>query len=155
MNTYSSLRPASGATRRVWEIADQLTRESGTLAKRKVVIDRFVAEGGNANTASTQFHYWKCAQEEVPTEAPSSLGPVRLAIGLDGRVVIPAELRRAMALDESGAVSAEIVEGELRMVSSRIALQRLQHLLRPLRAGSESVVDEFLSERKALWGEDE
>ncbi len=156
MTTFASMRPASGSTRRVWEIADQLTRETGQRARRKDVIRRFEEEGGNPNTASTQFQYWKSAQEEAeaPAGRPADVGPQRLTVGADGRVVIPAEMRRAMRLDDAGTVTAEVRDGELRILSSAVALERVQALLRPLKAGRAGVVDDFLAGRRAAWGED-
>ena len=73
---------------------------------------------------------------------------VALYIGADGRVLIPVELRRQMKLDDSGRITARIVDGELRMISPTVALEQLQHLFAPLRGGS-SVVDELLAERRA------
>lgn len=155
MNTLASLRPGSGATRRVWDLADQITRDKGRLAKRKEVIDRFVSEGGNPNTASTQYQHWKSERDVDAGEVAGDLDPVRLSVAPDGRLVIPADLRRAMRLDADGAVLAQVVNGELRVTSARTAIERLQDLLLPLKAGTESVVDEFLAERRALWREEE
>jgi len=54
-------RPSTGKiTGRVWEIADQLQKESGK-AKREAVIKACMSEGININTASTQFSYWRKA----------------------------------------------------------------------------------------------
>ena len=46
-------------TRRVWDISDAITRETGRRAQRREVIERYVAEGGNPNTGNTQYQYWK------------------------------------------------------------------------------------------------
>ena len=47
-------------TGRVWEIADQIQKQSGQ-ADRETVIKGCMAEGININTASTQFSYWRKA----------------------------------------------------------------------------------------------
>jgi hypothetical protein len=53
-------RPKAGtATGRVWEIADEQSKVAGEPAKRKGVIDAFVAEGGNASTGATQYGRWR------------------------------------------------------------------------------------------------
>ncbi len=53
-------RPGPGTrTGRVWEIADERTRETGCRAKRADVIECCVAEGINRNTASTQYQHWR------------------------------------------------------------------------------------------------
>lgn len=155
MNTMSPNRPGSGVTRRVWDLADEITRETGRPAQRKEVIERFVAEGGNANTASTQYHYWKSGCAPAADAARINFGPVRLNVGQDGRVVIPVDFRKAMQLEDGGVVTAEVVNRELRLVPVRAAIERLQSLLRPLKSEGESVVDEFLAERRTLWGDDE
>lgn len=150
MKGWTSPRPKSdGATGKVWEIADQITRESGRRASRKEVIDRVVAAGGNANTASTQYHHWKIAQGGAAEPTCRTVDPVRLVVGSDGRVVIPVDIRRAMALDEAGSVMAQVVEGELRMRSLKVALTRAQALVRAFDTGAGSPVDELIRERRA------
>jgi len=63
-------------------------------------------------------------------------------------VLIPAELRRQMKIDESGRLTASVVDGELRLISPAVALSQLERLFAPLRGGP-SVVDELLAERRA------
>lgn len=148
---------APGATRRVWEIADALTEEAGRLARRKEVIDAYVAEGGNANTASTQFHYWKVAQEaEAETDAtpPRDVAPMRLRVEADGRLVLPAEVVRALQVDDDGLVAVRVDDGECRLVAAVDAAKRVQGLLAHLKRPGESVVDGFLAERRAAWGDE-
>ena len=81
-------------------------------------------------------------------EAPAAPFHLQLQIGSDGRVLIPAELRRQMRLESGGMVNAELVDGELRLLSPAVALDRLERLFAPLRAGP-SLVDELLAERRA------
>lgn len=153
MNHWLVYKPRSaGATARVWEIADQVTRETGQVARRKDVIERYVAEGGNPNTASTQYHYWRHAQEgneEGETEKDANIEAVRLTVAGDGRLVIPAEMRRAMQIDASGRVTARVVNGELRVVSAAMALAQARDLVRAFDQGQGSPVDELIRERRA------
>lgn len=79
---------------------------------------------------------------------------VRLTVAENGRLVIPKEMRAAMALGEDGTVTARLVEGELRLISPRAAIARAQRRLAHLKKPGESVVDEFLAERRAMWGEE-
>ena len=74
--------------------------------------------------------------------------PVPLQIGNDGRVLIPVELRRQMKIDDSGRLTARIVDGELRLITPTVALEHLDRLFAPLRGGP-SIVDEFIAERRA------
>ena len=81
-------------------------------------------------------------------EAPAAPFHLQLQVGSDGRVLIPAELRRQMRLEPGGMVNVELVDGELRLLSPAMALDRLERLFAPLRAGP-SLVDELLAERRA------
>jgi bifunctional DNA-binding transcriptional regulator/antitoxin component of YhaV-PrlF toxin-antitoxin module len=79
---------------------------------------------------------------------------VRLAVAENGRIVIPKEMRAAMDLGPDGAVTARLVDGELRLISPRAAIARAQRRLAHLATPGVSVVDEFLAERRAMWGEE-
>ncbi len=69
-------RPLSGTqTGRVWDIAEQITREKGRCAERSEVIERFTAEGGNRNTASTTYYTWKQHYDARPLPAPVAIEP--------------------------------------------------------------------------------
>ena len=159
-------RPRPGTrTGRVWEIADEITREKGRRAERREVVERYVAENGKRNTASTQFQYWKRHHEERQEKprsvsAPASPGELRevdpqpLKVASDGRVLLPLEMREAMVLGEDGRVTARVEAGELRLVSPAVAVRRIQARMRKFKKPGESIVDRFLAERRALWGEE-
>ena len=142
--------------RRVWEIADAVTEETGRRAERREVVDRFVAENGNPNTATTQYQHWKAnygARDAPRTERqPGDAGPQSLKVAPDGRLVIPREMRLAMLLGDDGRVTARVVRGELRLVSRAGALRRMQAEAGRYKKPGESVVDSFLAERRGLWG---
>jgi len=56
-------RPGDGTiTGRIWDIADNIQMQSGN-ANRVAVIEACMSEGININTASTQFSYWRKANE--------------------------------------------------------------------------------------------
>ena len=53
-------RPKSGtATGRVWEVSDEISRETKAPAKRAAVIEKCTAEGINGATAATQYGRWR------------------------------------------------------------------------------------------------
>jgi len=79
---------------------------------------------------------------------PGPGDPVPLQIGNDGRVLIPVELRRQMRIDDSGRLTAHIVDGELRVMTPTVALEHLQRMFRQPE-GAPSIVDEFIAERRA------
>ena len=155
-------RPHPGTrTGRVWEIADEITREKGRRAERREVIERYVAENGNRNTAGTQYQYWKKHHDEPPNAAASvpceelrDVEPQPLKVASDGRVLIPLEMREAMALGEDGRVTARVEAGELRIVSPMVAVRQIQARMQKFKKPGESIVDRFLAERRALWGEE-
>ena len=155
-------RPHPGTrTARVWEIADEITREKGRRAERREVIERYVAENGNRNTAGTQYQYWKQhhkaprnAATRAPPEKLCDVEPQPLKVSSDGRVLIPLEMREAMALGEDGRVTARVEAGELRIVSPTAAVRRIQDRMQKFKKPGESIVDQFLAERRALWGEE-
>jgi AbrB family looped-hinge helix DNA binding protein len=64
-----------------------------------------------------------------------------------GRVVLPAEIRRAMQLKKGDTLVLELKGDELRMRSSRAALRRIQESLRSLRIEG-SIVDGLIAERR-------
>lgn len=146
-------RPTKGtATERVWQLADEITRKTGRRAKRKQVIDAYVSEGGNPNTASTQYYYWsqKFKSDEMADATPRRAGdePVQLRVKSNGRVLIPAELREAMELGPDGKVTARIVDGELHLITPAVALRKLRDMARKLVPEGASVVDEFIAEKR-------
>lgn len=75
--------------------------------------------------------------------------PMKISEG--GRVVVPAEIRKSLNIKDGDTVYWEIVDGEARMTTKLIRIRRAQDLIQkycPVRPG-ESVVDEFIAERRA------
>lgn len=154
-------RPRAGTrTGRVWEVADEITRDRGRRASRREVMERMAAEDGNPATSNTQYQHWKTSYEASagqpppPREALRDVESQPVTVAPDGRLVIPQEMRDAMMLDKDGRVTARVEAGELRVISRCIAIRRMQRLLQKYRPSGESVVDAFLAERRALWGEE-
>ena len=154
-------RPAPGTrTGRVWEIADRISEATGQRAKRSDVLAEVAREDGNMATASTQYQYWKSnydARRMAFKDAPRVSGQITeqtLKIAPDGRLAIPKAMRDRMQLGEDGQVMARVASGELRLVSRAVAIRHMQEMARSLKKSGESVVDQFLAERRALWGEE-
>jgi bifunctional DNA-binding transcriptional regulator/antitoxin component of YhaV-PrlF toxin-antitoxin module len=93
---------------------------------------------------SEEPHHFPGANEVI-----ANVEPQKLKIGDGGRVVIPAEMRAAMMVKPGDVVTAEIVDGELRITSPMVALRRIQALARNYKKPGESVVDEFLADKYA------
>lgn len=78
----------------------------------------------------------------------------KLKLGEGGRVVIPAALREAMDVAPGDTLIANVENGELRLITRRMAFKRAREKATKYRKPGESVVDEFLAERRAMWGEE-
>ncbi len=66
----------------------------------------------------------------------------------EGRVLIPAELRRALGLKPDEPLHVYAVDGELRIVSRLQSIRMAQAIAAPYRQQGVSVVDEFLREKR-------
>ena len=94
----------------------------------------------------------KAAAPPARSGAPDRPGDVasqKLRVAEDGRVVIPAEMRAAMLIDESGHLTARVVEGELRVLTPKAAIFKLQRMVREKAPDGVSLVDELIAERRA------
>ena len=143
-------RPADGSERaKVLSIAESYVRETGTLPTGRQVADRHAAEGGNPNTAKTLYSRTiKRQLREILAEPSAPPSAEWLSVGSDGRLPISPAIRAAMRLDASGKVLAQVVDGELRLRSVPVALERVQTLMREFDKGEGSVVDELIRDRR-------
>ena len=63
-------------------------------------------------------------------------------------------MRKAIALGDDGRVTARVEAGELRLVTPTVAVQQIQARMRNYKKPGESIVDQFLADRRAMWGEE-
>ena len=77
-------------------------------------------------------------------------GTVRylLRLGPKGRVLLPADIRKALGLAEGDLILAWLKDGNLRLESQRRAIEQIQKDLHQ-RIGDKSLVDELIAERRA------
>ena len=151
----NTLKPKSGVTLRIWEIADDLTRRSGRQAVRADVLEQAGREGIHPGTASKQYNDWRLSYEREAGSLPSGVSEtaaapfaVALQIGMDGRILIPVELRRQMKIDDSGRLTASVVDGELRLISPNAALEQFHRYIRDQGLTGGSIVDELIADRR-------
>lgn len=78
----------------------------------------------------------------------SSVPSVRVTLGEGGRLVIPAEMRKAMGVKPGDTLVLKVSEGELTAVSQLVSIRKIQERLAPYKRPGEKVVDEFLADRK-------
>lgn len=76
-------------------------------------------------------------------------GQSKTRLDRHGRVVIPAEYRRALGLKEGDEVTVQLDDGVLRILSKGEAIRRAQDLVTRRTGGERSLVDELVAERRA------
>jgi bifunctional DNA-binding transcriptional regulator/antitoxin component of YhaV-PrlF toxin-antitoxin module len=86
------------------------------------------------------------SRKTVPAQGIRNRARLKLEAG--GRVVIPSPLRQAMGLEEGTTVLAWVEDGELRLVSPKVAMRQAQELAQRAVAGGASLADELLAERR-------
>ncbi|MGE0279534.1 MAG: AbrB/MazE/SpoVT family DNA-binding domain-containing protein [Rhizobiaceae bacterium] len=77
-----------------------------------------------------------------------SVAYTRLKIDQAGRIVIPAEMRAAMLVKPGDRVTAEVVNGEFRIVSPRVAIRRVQAHARAVIPPGVDIVEELIRDRR-------
>jgi AbrB family looped-hinge helix DNA binding protein len=77
-----------------------------------------------------------------------SLPAIRTKVAEGGRVVIPAEYRRAMGLSVGDEVVLRLEGDELRLTTMDQAIARAQSIVRKYVPEGRSLVDELLAERR-------
>lgn len=75
--------------------------------------------------------------------------PFELAVDEYGRVLIPADLRSQMLAENAGRLIAEVVDGELRLISPKAAMRKVRRLISEQDWGTPSAVDQLIFERRA------
>lgn len=72
-----------------------------------------------------------------------------LVAGPKGRVLLPAEMRAALGLEEGDVITAWLKEGEVRMHSHLHGLRKIQVEASSMAKGSVYASDELITERRA------
>jgi AbrB family looped-hinge helix DNA binding protein len=86
--------------------------------------------------------------EQDKSPAPDLPDRLDVTIGPGGRVVIPAAFRAAMGIKEGDRLMGKVVDGELRLISPKMAVRRAQRLVRELIPGDDSLADELIADRQ-------
>ncbi len=74
---------------------------------------------------------------------------VRARLSEGGRIVIPAEFRRALDLEIGDEVILDLVEGQLTVLTPQQAIKRAQGLVRKYVPEGHGLVEELIAERRA------
>lgn len=73
----------------------------------------------------------------------------RARIGSGGRLVIPAEIRRELGMNEGEPVVMRVEDGELRIWTLSEGIRRAQAIASTYVIPGKSIVDELIAERRA------
>lgn len=73
---------------------------------------------------------------------------VRVRLGKGGRLVIPADYRKALGLREGDEVMVQLAGDELRVFAVRRAVRYAQEVVRQYVAADRSLADELIRERR-------
>lgn len=87
------------------------------------------------------------ADSPAPFAAANSL--VHATLGQDGRLLIPAAVRDAAGIKRGDKVMLRVEDGRIVVESFRASMKRVQEMLAYLKVPGESVVDQFIVERRA------
>lgn len=81
---------------------------------------------------------------------------IQVKVASNGRLVLPAAVRQRMGLEKGGEVVVEETEDGLMLTTPKQRVRRVQAISRRFFAGKPGgSVDDFLAERRQMWGEDE
>ena len=88
------------------------------------------------------------ARAVARSEEGARSAPMRLRLGPDGRIVIPAPFREALGLSEGDTLIASVSDGELHLLTRQAAVRRAQAIVRQFVPEGVSLVDELLEDRR-------
>ena len=89
-------------------------------------------------------------EPEVVRERPKFVADhrVRTRIGAKGRLVIPAAMRQALEMAQNDVIDLRVVDGELRIVTLRETIRRVQERAKRYIPEGVSLADELSAERR-------
>lgn len=74
---------------------------------------------------------------------------VKTKVGQGGRIVLPAEFRKAMGIKPGDEVILALMDGEIRVITRQSAIKRAQGMLRQYIPEGRILSDELIQERRA------
>ena len=80
------------------------------------------------------------------------MAAVRVKMGTNGRLVVPADLRKEMGLTDGKSVLLDIFNGELRVRPMEDVVKHAQERLRTFLDGKTSLSKELMADRRAEAG---
>ncbi len=81
-------------------------------------------------------------------DAPSGAQRMKLQVGPGGRIVIPADVRQAMGIEEGSTLFCRFEKGELTLGTAQAVMKRVQAAVRQYVPEGVSLVDELIADRR-------
>ena len=78
-----------------------------------------------------------------------------IPVAENGRMNLPADLRRRMGLEKGGRITIEEVGDHFEFQSFEQRMKRIDEIMKPYRRDGRSMVDELIAERRAENAKDE
>jgi AbrB family looped-hinge helix DNA binding protein len=88
------------------------------------------------------------AEAQQPPLLRDDMPSVKVRLGPDGRVVVPAAIREALGLKEGDVLFARLEAGEIKLLTPHAAMRRAQAIVRRFVPDDVSLVDELIAERR-------
>jgi AbrB family looped-hinge helix DNA binding protein len=85
---------------------------------------------------------------EPPAIFDDGMPSVKVRLGPEGRVVIPAPIREALGLKEGDVLFARLEGGEIKLLTPRAAMMRAQAIVRSFVPGGVSLAEELIADRR-------
>jgi AbrB family looped-hinge helix DNA binding protein len=83
-----------------------------------------------------------------PALVDDTIPSAKVRLGPDGRVVIPAPMREALALKEGDVLFARLEGGEIKLLTPKAAMLRAQAIVRQFVPPGVSLADELIADRR-------
>jgi len=88
------------------------------------------------------------SEQSRPYAAAGDEASVKVRLGPDGRIVVPAAMREALGLKEGDVLFARLEGGEIKLLTAKAAMLRAQAVMRQFVPDGVSLVDELIAERR-------
>ena len=77
------------------------------------------------------------------------------SFGKDGRILIPIALREAAGVKPGERVVVRVENGVIVIETIATQIRKVQAMVAPYKRPGESIVDEFIAEKRRMWGDEE
>jgi AbrB family looped-hinge helix DNA binding protein len=101
-------------------------------------------------TRSTKAEAGRAGLSEPPQPAllDDNMPSVKVRLGPEGRVVVPAPMREALGLKEGDVLFARLEGGEIKLLTPKAAMLRAQAIVRQFVPEGVSLADELIADRR-------